>query len=336
MDLQKALAWAVVVVAVVFLVWQGIADARKDRAQRRSTVAGKDIVYRGSGHSRLGGVWKGLILLWLGGNAAVSLLFVRYAPERWQVPVAAGTAIVAGILLLLAVLSFADQVRTEHVEGRVVQRRITYSGEDGQTRHHWIAVDDSRGATRIRGIAVSHAEYRRVVAGSTVRLHVTPRARRVKAIEVLAHPAAANEFPGEHAALFPHGVADLKVGPDRAAAFLGGPVEVVAVAVAVPGARRYVYVPVGTRLFGDSPGGPHLQVTEADTPDAAAGVDRLAAQRGGKQPRWRPGERGVIDYGSVAYVMSWGAGVLAVAGRSDPDTSVGVRNLAHTLKPPRS
>lgn len=169
MDLKQVLAWAVVGAAVVFLVWQGIADARKDRAQRRSTVEGKDIVYRGGAPSRLGGVWRGLLLLWLGGSAATSLLFVRYAPEHWRVPLAAGTAFVAVVLLLLAVLSFADQVRTEHVEGRVLQRRIIYSGEDGQTRHHWIAVDDGRGATRIRGTAVSQAEYRRARRRRSVR-----------------------------------------------------------------------------------------------------------------------------------------------------------------------
>ncbi len=335
MDLKDVLGVVAVIAIVVFMVRSSIDDARKDRAQRRSSAAGRDIVYDGVAHRPRSALWTGLVLLWLGGNAATAVLLVGYFPGSWRMPLAAGTAVVAVTLLLLGVRSLTDHARTEHVAGRVLQRHITYHGEDDQTRQYWIAVDDGSGVSRIRGTAVSRMDYERVVTGATVRLHVTPRGRQVKFVEVLALPGPANEFPGEHAALFPRGVDDLKVAPARAAAVLGSPVELAAVPVAVAGARRYVYVPAGTRLTGDRSGGPYLQITEADEPDAAAGVDRLAAERGGKSPRWRSGDRGVIDYGSRAYVVSWGRGVLVVEGHGESHAGSGVSHLAYTLKPPK-
>jgi hypothetical protein len=241
------------------------------------------------------------------------------------------------VVIAVTVLAFAvslrfllDFARTEVVEGRVLERKILYSGEDDSTRNHWIAVEDGRPG-RIAGTAVGPEDYARVVAGARVRLHLTPRGRQVKRLDVIEMPGSVNSFPGEQADLFARGTEDLLITPAQAARALGSPVEVLPVASDVPNTRRYVYVPPGTRVTNGTALPPVLHVTEAFDPEAAGEIVRRVSA-GGRRT-WHHGDRGVFRTGAT-YVLTWGNGALLIRGQVDVNVVDRIGRLAYSLEPP--
>ncbi|MEU4426666.1 hypothetical protein AB0F81_39100 [Actinoplanes sp. NPDC024001] len=171
---KDVVAWTVLVVlgGIGFIAM--VRDAGRDRARRRSVVQGRSIRYGRAGSYRpRAALWFGLASAWAGVNMAFFLLFFRHP--------AVVTAVV--IMLLLAVYFLLDQLGTRIVEGRVLECRIIRSGEDGHVENFWIAVDDGRDP--IAGTPVSRTDYARVTTGAYVRLHLTPRGRQVKRLDVV-------------------------------------------------------------------------------------------------------------------------------------------------------
>ncbi|WP_203786921.1 hypothetical protein [Paractinoplanes rishiriensis] len=308
---MEPLAWVIVLALTAVAVVAGVREERRARRQRRSVVAGREVRYgRGTGYRPRSALWTGLLLAWFGTNVAVLLLFL---PVGWRP--AAITAIAA--ILLAALYFLLDYARTDVVEGRVLERKILYSGEDNSTTNYWIAVDDGRPG-RISGTPVSRDDYARVAAGAQVRLHLTPRGRQLKRLEILELPAPAHAIP-----------TDLWITPAQAATALASPVEFVPVPPDVPNTRRYLYVPPGTPVTNGTTLPPALHVTEAYDPEAAEQV----AHRAGRSA-WRHGDRGVVQAGAT-YLLSWGRGALVLRGHVDVNDGGGIGRLAYGLRPPR-
>lgn len=324
-------AWVAVLVLVGVAVVTGVRKERRARARRRSVVAGRDVVYgSGTGYRTQSGLWTGLLLAWIGTTVAMTLLFAGVFPPRWRTTAIAVILAVTVLAIVVALRLLLDYARTEVVEGTVLERKILYSGEDDSTRSHWIAVEDSRPGP-IAGTPVSPADYARVVAGARVRLHLTPRGRRVKRLEVIEFPASVNGFPGELADLFTRGGGELLITPAQAARALGSPVEAVPVASEVPNTRRYVYVPPGRKVTNGTALPPALHVTEAFDPEAANEIARRATA-GGRRT-WHHGNRGVFQTGAT-YLMTWGNGALLIRGQVDVNDVGEIGRLAFSLKPP--
>ncbi|GAA3383074.1 hypothetical protein GCM10020369_07550 [Cryptosporangium minutisporangium] len=315
-------AWVAALALIGVAVVEGGRDARRARARRRSVVDGREVRYGSATSYRpRSGLWSGLLFVWVGSNIAAVLLFVGLFPPEWRATATTAIVVLVVLAYLVALRFLLDYARTEVVEGRVLERRILYSGEDDATKHHWIAVDDGRPG-RIAGTPVSPADYARVVAGARIRLHRTPRGRRVKRLEVLELPRSANASAGEAACL---------ITPAQAARALGSPVEFVPVASDVPNTRRCVYVPPGTRVTNGTVPSPALHVTEAFDPDAANEIARRATA-GGKRA-WHHGNRGVFQTG-MTYILTWGNGALLLRGQVDVADVGEVSRLAHSLNPP--
>ncbi|RSM57715.1 hypothetical protein DMB66_32260 [Actinoplanes sp. ATCC 53533] len=318
-------AWVAVLVLVGVAVVIGVREELRARARRRSVVDGREVVYgSGTGFRPRSGLWAGLLFAWIGTGVATTLVFAGLFPPRWRAVAIVAILAVTALAFVVALRFLLDYARTEVVEGTVLERKILYSGEDGAIRSHWIAVEDGR-AGRIAGTPVGSADYARVVAGARVRLHLTPRGRKVKRLEVLGLPASVNG-PGMR------GGEDLLVTPAQAARALGSPVEAVAVASDVPNTRRYVYVPPGTRVTNGTALPPALHVTEAFDPEAADEIARRATA-GGRRT-WHHGNRAVFQSGAT-YLMTWGNGALLIRGQVDVNDVGEIGRLAYSLKPPR-
>jgi hypothetical protein len=322
--------WLLVIALIGAGVVAAVRDAAKSRAQRRSVVAGTAIRYGPAGSYRpRSALWTGLVAVWAGLTLATALPFAGLLPQRWRAAALIGMAAATVIVMLVAARLLLDFVRTEVVTGRVLERRIIRSGEDGLVKNYWIAVDDGR--EPIAGTPVSLADYTRVVAGTQVRLHLTPRGRQLKRLEIVALPRPAAAFPGEQAPLFRRGTADLVISPAQAARVLHAPVELRAVDPGLPNARSYSYVPLGTPAASSA--APALHVTEAFDPDAAGELAHRVTQGSGKT--WRPGNRGVFRSG-LTYLLTWGDGALLIRGQIvDQDQATDVGRLVHTLRPPK-
>ncbi|GHJ48088.1 hypothetical protein Cs7R123_54300 [Catellatospora sp. TT07R-123] len=234
------------------------------------------IHYRRGGSGRA--PWRaGPLAAYLGaGGAALALLVVNLTePGALQ---STGTVLLALVALLglgaaAGVAALYAAQRT--VVGQVVHRRI-WNGDDGGPDRYWIAVDHDGRSTKISGYRVDRGQFRSVMEGAQVRLKVAPVVRYVAKVRPLRLPEPVNAFPGGHAAQFPHGLADLAVSPEHAAAVLDCPVEPFAFAVEhtggrMAGVRAYGYVPLGTTASGDRH--PHA-VLVYEAPDAVA-ADRL-------------------------------------------------------------
>lgn len=308
---------------LALLLLAGAVAAVDGLRRRRAAGPGRGVRYGPvDSHRPRSALWTGLLFAWIATSIAPVLLFAGLFPPRWRG--AAIAAIVAATVLAaaLALRFLLDYARTEVVEGRVVERRIRYGGEDDRIRSHWIAVDDGRRAT-ITGTPVSPADYARVTPGARVRLHLTPRGRQVKWLEVVELPASVNGTP--------YGTAELWVSPERAALALGSPVEAVPVAPEVPNTRRYVYVPPGAKVTAGTALPPALHVTEAYDPEAADEVARRATA-GGRRT-WQHGRRGVFQAGTT-YLLTWGRGALLIRGQVPAADLDAVGRLAHSLRPP--
>ncbi len=330
--LKEVAAWAVVVVLAGAGVGVAVRDAARDRARRRSVVAGKAISYGPAGSYRpRSALWLGLLFAWIGANIAVALLLVGAFPQRWRVVAGTGIAVAAAIALLVAARFLLDYARTEVVQGRVLERKIIRGGENGEVKNYWIAVDDGR--RRIAGIPVGPRDYTRVVAGARVRMHLTPRGRQLKRLEIIDLPQPATAFPGDLAHLFRRGTDDLLISPAMAVRALGSPVELIAVTPDAPRTRSYAYVPLGTSQVGGAGSAPALHITEASDPDAANELARRLTQ--GNRRTWRHGNRGIFRSG-LAYLMTWGDGALLIRAQvADMDQAGDVSRMVHTLKPPK-
>jgi hypothetical protein len=319
-------AWVAVLVLAGGGVLIGVRERRRERARRRSVVAGREVRYGPAGSYRpRSALWTGLVFAWLAANA---LLFVGLFADRWWAVAIAALAVLAAVV---AVRFLFDYARTEVVEGRVLERKVLHEGEDGRLKAHWIAVDDGRRGS-ISGTPVGPDDYARVAPGAWVRLHLTPRGRQVKRLEVVELPESVNGFPAELASLFPRGAEDLLVSPAQAARALGSPVELVPVEPDTPNTRRYVYVPPGTKVINGTVLPPALHVTEAFDPEAANEVGRRITE--GRRRTWHHGNTGVFQIGST-YLMTWGLGALMIRGQVDIDDVGEIGRLAHSLKPPR-
>jgi hypothetical protein len=324
-------AWVAVLVLVGGGVFVGVRERRRERARRRSVVAGKDVVYGPADSYRpRSALWIGLLFAWLAANAAGALLFVGMFPDRWRGVAVAAIVALAVLAVVVALRFLLDYARTEVVEGRVLERKVLYEGEDGRLKAHWIAVDHGQPGS-ISGTPVGPDDYARVAPGAWVRLHLTPRGRQVKRLEVVQLPESVNGFPAGLASLFPHGTEDLLVSPAQAARALGSPVEFVPVEPDTPHSRRYVYVPPGTKVINGTVLPPALHVTEAFDPEAANEVGRRVTA--GRRRSWHHGNTGVFQIGAT-YVMTWGPGALVIRGQVDIDDVGEIGRLAHSLKPP--
>ncbi|SHN47198.1 hypothetical protein [Cryptosporangium aurantiacum] len=309
-------AWVVVVALVGVGAVFAVRDERRARARRRSQVAGKEIVYgRGGSYRPRAGLWAGLLLTWMAVGVAVPMLFVPDLPPLWGAA-ATAAAVVAALYFLLG------YAFTTVVEGRVLERKILYSGENDDIKNYWIAVDDGR-RTRIAGTPVKRDDYARVVAGALVRLHLTTRGRQVKRLDVLELPSSVNTAAP---------ALDRWVTPAHAARALGSPVEVVPLVIDTPNTRGYVYVPPGVEVVNGTAWPPALYVTEAFDPAAAAEIARRATE--GCRRTWHHGDKGVFQFG-MTYVLTWGNGALVLRGHVDVNEVGPVSRLAHTLEPPR-
>ncbi|MEV0457251.1 hypothetical protein [Catellatospora methionotrophica] len=323
-ELKQIGAWAIVIALLGMAVVLAAQDARRERAQRRSTVGGREIRYGppGSYHPR-SSLWFGLLWMWIGGSAALaSVVVLSTMPSvpPAAVLIAAG---VSALSLLVGGWLLIGYLRTDVVEGTVLERRILITGEE-RTRGYWIAVDD--GSTPVDGTAVSAADYTRVTPGALVRLRLTARGRQLRSLEVLRLPASAN------AAQAPTPPPDLLVTPVQAARALGCPVEWVPAAPDVPGTRVYLYVPPGAQVADGTAWAPSLRVTEASDADATnALARRLTADR---PKRWHHGDQSICRRG-MRYLLTWGAGGLLIEGRVDVNETSGLSRLVYALKAPK-
>ncbi|MBV1852737.1 hypothetical protein [Catellatospora tritici] len=231
---------------------------------------------RGGWHGRP--PWRPAVLaVTLGvGSSALALLITNLTePGAWQ---STGTVLLA----LVTLLGFAGAggalalyAKRRTVIGQVIHRWIR-PGENGGPHQYWLAVDTDGRSTRISGHRVTRDQFRSVMDGAQVRLKVAPMVRYVSHLRPLRLPDPVNDFPGGHAAQFPHGLADLAVTAEQAAAALDCPVEPFAFTVEhtggrMAGVRAYGYVPLGTPASGDRH--PHA-VLVYEAPDAVA-ADRL-------------------------------------------------------------